>query len=53
MNAQEYITKRLSTNRDDRQELGKQSADVQLRGSIGETEAKKIIETIDSLKARR
>lgn len=53
MNVQDYITKRLSTNRDDRQELGKQRADAELRGSIGECEAKKIVDAIDKIKMVR
>ncbi len=49
----EYVSKRLSSSRDDRCNQAKHDADALLRGSIGVRRANRVIEAIDDLKKIR
>lgn len=53
MDAREYASERLRSNRDDRQDERKLDMDARLRGSIGEREAEKVIRAIDGIKEQR
>jgi len=53
MNENDYVSKRLSSNRDDRQCGDKKYADARLRGSIGTHQANKVIKMIDAYKSQR
>ena len=49
----EYVSERLSTEKDDRCDEVKKSADAYLRGRIGTRKANEIIALVDGLKSRR
>jgi len=53
MEEREYVSDRLSTNKDDRCSDEKKDMDAKLRGSIGSLKADKIIKMIDEHKSRR
>jgi hypothetical protein len=52
MNKSDYISSRLSNNKDDRESSIKLNMDAELRGSIGEKEANRIIKLVDTEKQR-
>lgn len=52
MNKSDYISTRLLNNKDDRETSTKLNMDAELRGSIGEREANRIIELVDKEKQR-
>jgi len=53
MNEKDYVSKRLSSSRDDRQCEDKKWDDAILRGSIGTHKANEVIKMIDDYKSRR
>ncbi len=53
MNESEYVSKRLNSSRDDRQDCGKKMNDGKLRGSIGVNKANRVIKMVNEHKSRR